>query len=178
MKLQTLMAKLSDAVRKHSHLRDGEMMLLDVAVGRATIDGLARASQEEMDSLRFQVRDLTARLDESRREVQRETAYADESARNLDTALERIKELEAQVYPAGAWFCDGCKFTLQQMVMDAHTGAVAAAGKGQGGECPNCDTSLRRKTWREEAEEMLDRAVEFQDRLRALEAPETPQKPH
>ena len=150
---------------------------------RSRVDGAA--------SMAFQIADLTARLDESRRCVETERAKVldlngqlheattqrvvwqsrwettdralGEHIEALSKASVRVAELDEQVHPKGSWYCDKCKFHLKQMVMSASTGAVAPQHK-DGGDCPNCHTPLRRMTWRDEAEQMLELAEAIQAR--------------
>ena len=67
-------------------------------------------------------------------------------------------------YP-GQWVCAKCKFTLQQMVMSAGDGSVTAQDK-PGEPCPNCASPLWRTTWKQEASEMQERAIEQMERER------------
>lgn len=53
----------------------------------------------------------------------------------------------------GVWRCPKCKFTLTQRSLNANTGAVSVRDT-PGEKCPNCDTSLWRHTWRDEAGEL------------------------
>lgn len=75
----------------------------------------------------------------------------------------------AEQYVPGQWTCPKCKFTLQQMVMSAATGAVGASDKA-GEKCPNCNGPLWRTTWKQDAMEMAERCEEQMARAAAAEA--------
>lgn len=76
--------------------------------------------------------------------------------------------IEALVFVPGQWRCPKCNFTLQQAVMNAQTGEVRAQDK-PGEPCPNCDSPLWRSTWKQDAEELANRAVEQAERAQAAE---------
>lgn len=90
------------------------------------------------------------------------------------------QECNGDIYVPGTWCCAKCKFTLQQMNMNANTGTVTARDQ-PGDKCPNCDSPLWRVTWKQQAKEMLARAEEqmlrandLQKELDALRATASP----
>ena len=145
---------------------DGAYAMMDLSTARGLIEvlDLMRAEVAALGGERAKVLDLNRQLHEAVNERATWQGRWEVTDKALGDTLAAVNVLEAQVYPAGAWHCPECKFTLQQMVMDASTGNVAPMDK-DGGNCPNCDTALARKTWRQEAEEMLDRAMELHARI-------------
>lgn len=94
--------------------------------------------------------------------------YANRECESARLEAERDAALQ-QVYVCGSWRCAKCSFVLQQMVIDAASGTIAAQDK-PGEPCPNCASPLWRVTWRQEAEEMGKRAEEQMGRIAELEA--------
>ena len=92
-----------------------------------------------------------------------------EAATQLDALRARVKELEALVYVPGSWHCPKCKFTLLQSNLNAQDGTVTARDT-PGDKCPNCTGPLWRCSWKNDAFEMQERAVEQMDRAKAAEA--------
>lgn len=81
-----------------------------------------------------------------------------------EAECERLSKL---VYVPGSWNCAKCKFTLQQMNLNALDGTVTANDK-PGEKCPNCDSPLWRSTWQDDAIELSKRCEE--QVLRAIAA--------
>lgn len=94
---------------------------------------------------------------------------ADAAADALTEARAEIERLRAEVYVPGQWRCAKCKFTLQQMNLNANTGTVTARDNA-GDKCPNCNSPLWRATWKQDAHEMLDRATEQMERVKVAES--------
>ena len=65
----------------------------------------------------------------------------------------------AEVYVPGRWRCPKCKFVLSQFNLNANDGSVSTRDEA-GDKCPNCDKPLWRVTWKEDAMEMAERALE------------------
>lgn len=83
----------------------------------------------------------------------------------------------------GQWICETCGFRLTRAILRAFDGAVGMDRKEVEDICPNDGTSLRRLTWREDAEnanrvglEMFKRNSELEAQLAALTASKEPQK--
>ena len=89
------------------------------------------------------------------------------------TALEakdaEIERLRGEVYVPGSWHCAKCKFTLLQSNLNARDGTVTPRDK-PGDKCPNCNSPLWRATWKQDAFEMQERAVEQMERAKAAES--------
>lgn len=92
-----------------------------------------------------------------------------EAADAIDALQARVMELEGQVYVPGSWHCPKCKFTLLQSNLNAHDGTVTARDT-PGDKCPNCSGPLWRCTWKNDACEMQERAVEQMERAKAAES--------
>jgi uncharacterized Zn finger protein (UPF0148 family) len=92
-----------------------------------------------------------------------------EAADVIDALQARVKELEGQVYVPGSWHCPKCKFTLLQSNLNAQDGTVTARDT-PGDKCPNCNSPLWRCSWKNDAFEMQERAVEQMERAKDAES--------
>lgn len=113
--------------------------------------------------------DLVERLRALARAKHDDLSVANEAADLIEAQAAEIERLRAEVYVPGQWRCAKCKFTLQQMNLNANTGTVTARDNA-GDKCPNCNSPLWRATWKQDAHEMLDRATEQMERVKVAES--------
>lgn len=74
---------------------------------------------------------------------------------------------EDLVYAPGEWFCAKCGFRGHQRTLYAQTGAVGV-NRRESDPCPNDDTPLERVTWRQDAEEANQIAMDLVKENRKL----------
>lgn len=92
-----------------------------------------------------------------------------EEAAGVIEALETtIEELKKQVYIPGSWYCPKCKFVLVQRTFNVPSGTVSVRDT-PGDKCPNCNSPLWRCTWKQDSDEMHERAIEQMKRAEAAE---------
>ena len=91
--------------------------------------------------------------------------------------LERERDEALADGPDGAWICETCGFVALKMLLRATDGAVGIDSCEVQDVCPNDGTSLRRKTWKEDAidsdrvgREQMQRASEAEAKVEALTA--------
>ena len=134
-----------------------------------TVTGLEQQSHESRDGRKLNWWSHFILETRAHKATKKELLAAQSEVTRLTADLAaRTKErddLSAQVYVPGQWVCAKCKFTLQQMVMSAVDGSVTAQDK-PGEPCPNCASPLWRTTWKQEASEMQERAIEQMERER------------
>lgn len=92
-----------------------------------------------------------------------------DAAASLAAKDAEIERLRGEVYVPGSWHCAKCKFTLLQSNLNARDGTVTPRDK-PGDKCPNCNSPLWRATWKQDAFEMQERAVEQMERAKAAES--------
>lgn len=78
-----------------------------------------------------------------------------------------MDKADQERYIPGQWRCAKCEFELTQINLNVRDG-TATARDDAGDKCPNCNSPLRRVTWKDRASQMLD-ATEKQV-LRAIDA--------
>jgi len=91
-----------------------------------------------------------------------------EAADAIEAKDAENERLRGEVYVPGAWHCAKCKFTLLQSNLNARDGTVTPRDT-PGDKCPNCDSPLWRSTWKQDAFEMQDRAIEQMERAKLAE---------
>jgi uncharacterized Zn finger protein (UPF0148 family) len=126
-----------------------------------------------LQTQRAQLDALSARVKEADEACQRlcrdhgfATGHGDSVADIIDEISAQVKKL---IYVPGSWHCPKCKFTLLQSNLNARDGTVTARDT-PGDKCPNCNGPLWRCTWKNDAFEMQERAVEQMERAKAAES--------
>lgn len=128
-----------------------------------------RALSAQVASQREEIAILHASYETVKAALHRAEERSQEAEAVSDQAYGALIDCQRQVYVCGSWRCPKCHFILQQMVLDAHSGEVAAQDD-PGEPCPNCASPLWRVTWRQEAEEMMKRVEETAGRAAARDA--------
>ena len=87
----------------------------------------------------------------------------------LDAANKRADEAEAKVFCPGTWRCPKCEFVLLQRNLNALDGSVTARDEA-GDKCPNCNNTLWRVSWEQEAREAYGVVERYFDEKQAAVA--------
>lgn len=130
---------------------------------------VSREATTAIDAQAAQLADLRSDNDKMHDLVDQLTQAHHDAEAKCDALQARVKELEALVYVPGSWHCPKCKFTLLQSNLNAQDGAITARDT-PGDKCPNCNGPLWRCSWKNDAFEMQERAVEQMERAKAAES--------
>ena len=87
----------------------------------------------------------------------------------LEAANRRADEAAAKVFCPGTWRCPKCEFVLLQRNLNALDGSVTARDEA-GDKCPNCNNTLWRVSWEQEAREAYGVVERYFDEKQAAVA--------
>lgn len=98
--------------------------------------------------------------------------------RILNIALSaKLRDAENEIGPPGHWICPTCGFVLMKMMLRPSDMAVGIDARDVQDICPNDGSSMRRKTWKEDAldsdrvgREQMKRADELESKLQEVQA--------
>ena len=162
-------------LRKHAAVGDGRVITPKEIAD--ALEPIAARVRQEMQTLRHDVEAYRGALGYSVAGSHdgRLTNGTTPACGLCDAREQELQELRADRDVPDQWKCETCGFVLTKAILRASDGAVGMDTREIHDICPNDGTSLRRVTWREDAEnanrvglEMFKRAEEATTKLSAL----------